>query len=108
VLTCDAPVRCSSSKLLREERPPATEVPKRGSAVAGFTQDEIDITAQQNLLVVSGKKADEDDASDIHCGIANRSFERRFGRADHFKVDRAEIKDGMLAIDCVGLAGLPT
>ena len=70
-------------------------------AVAGFAQGEIDITAQQNQLVVTGKKADEDGASYIHRGIANRSFERRFGLADHIKVVGAELKDGLLQIELV-------
>jgi len=70
-------------------------------AVAGFGQDEIDITAQQNQLVVTGKKADQDGAGYIHRGIANRSFERRFGLADHIKVTGAELKDGLLAIELV-------
>ena len=70
-------------------------------AVAGFAQNEIDITAQQNQLVVSGQKAEEDGASYVHRGIANRSFERRFGLADHINVSGAELKDGMLQIDLV-------
>ena len=49
-------------------------------AVAGFRAPDIDITAQQNLLVVQGRKRDdgEDGAELIHVGIANRGFERRF------------------------------
>lgn len=70
-------------------------------AVAGFTQNEIDITAQQNQLVVSGKKSDDDGANYIHRGIANRSFERRFGLADHIKVTGASLKDGLLSIELV-------
>ncbi|MEO6247563.1 MAG: Hsp20 family protein [Sphingomicrobium sp.] len=70
-------------------------------AVAGFGQDEIDITAQQNQLVVTGKKSDEEGASYIHRGIANRSFERRFGLSDHIKVSGAELKDGLLSIELV-------
>lgn len=70
-------------------------------AVAGFGQDEIDITAQQNQLIVTGKKAEEDGASYVHRGIANRSFERRFGLADHIKVTNAELKDGLLQIELV-------
>ncbi len=68
-------------------------------AVAGFGQNEIDITAHQSQLVVTGKRADEDGASYIHRGIANRSFERRFALADHIKVTGAELKDGMLQIE---------
>jgi molecular chaperone IbpA len=73
-------------------------------AVAGFRPDEIDITAQQNVLIVTGKKADESDepGSDfIYRGIAARSFERRFGLADHIQVKGADLKDGLLLIDLV-------
>ena len=70
-------------------------------AVAGFSQKEIDITAQQNQLVVTGRKGDDDRAEYIHRGIANRSFERRFGLADHIKVTAAALKDGLLSIDLV-------
>lgn len=67
-------------------------------AVAGFNGDEIDITAQQNVLVVTGKKRDEDDSNFIHRGIATRSFERRFALADHIQVRAADLKDGLLSI----------
>jgi len=70
-------------------------------AVAGFSQGEIDITAQQNQLVVTGKKVEEDGSSYIHRGIANRSFERRFGLADHIKVTGADLQDGLLQIELV-------
>jgi len=70
-------------------------------AVAGFAENEIDITAQQNQLVVSGRKSEEEGKGYIHRGIATRSFERRFGLADHVQVRGAELKDGMLSIDLV-------
>lgn len=73
-------------------------------AVAGFKPDEIDITAQQNVLVVSGRKKEETEekGSDyIYRGIANRSFERRFALADHIQVRGADLKDGLLAIELV-------
>ena len=73
-------------------------------AVAGFKPDEIDITSQQNQLIVSGRKSEESDerGSDyIYRGIANRSFERRFALADHIQVRGADMKDGLLAIDLV-------
>ena len=70
-------------------------------AVAGFKPDEIDITAQQNVLIVSGKKKDDDDSNYIHRGIATRSFERRFALADHIQVRGADLKDGLLSIDLV-------
>ena len=73
-------------------------------AVAGFKKEEIDITAQQNLLIVSGRKGEGNEASEgdyVYRGIANRSFERRFALADHIQVRGADLKDGMLAIDLV-------
>ena len=70
-------------------------------AVAGFTRDEIDITAQQNQLIVAGKKADDDKIDYIHRGIANRQFERRFGLADFIRVTDAAFNDGLLSIDLV-------
>ena len=70
-------------------------------AVAGFRQDEIDITAKQNLLVVSGKKSDEDERKYVHRGIAARSFERRFALGDYVQVRGAEMKDGLLSIELV-------
>lgn len=73
-------------------------------AVAGFRPDEIDITAQQNVLLVSGRKSDETEDKDgdfIYRGIANRSFERRFALADHIQVKGADLKDGMLSIELV-------
>ena len=70
-------------------------------AVAGFKPDEIDITAQQNVLLVSGRKKEEaEEGNDyIYRGIATRSFERRFALADHIQVRGADLKDGMLAIE---------
>jgi molecular chaperone IbpA len=73
-------------------------------AVAGFKSDEIDITAQQNVLIVSGSKKEESEskgADYIYRGIANRSFERRFALADHIQVKGADMKDGMLQIELV-------
>jgi molecular chaperone IbpA len=72
-------------------------------AVAGFRSGDIDITAQQNLLVVHGRKRDENesDGEMLHLGIANRGFERRFELADFVRVDNARLEDGLLAIDLV-------
>ena len=71
-------------------------------AVAGFKPDELDITAQQNVLLVTGRKkeeADETSTNYVYRGIATRSFERRFALADHIQVRGADMKDGLLAIE---------
>jgi molecular chaperone IbpA len=69
-------------------------------AVAGFKSEEIDITAQQNLLIVTGQKhIDGNDNRDyLHVGIANRNFERRFQLADHVFVKTADMADGLLLV----------
>jgi molecular chaperone IbpA len=70
-------------------------------AVAGFRQSEIDITARQNLLVITGRKAENRnrDGNFLHVGIATRAFERRFELADFVKVEKAGLQDGLLTID---------
>jgi molecular chaperone IbpA len=72
-------------------------------AVAGFGRDDIEITAQQNLLQVRGRKDDKDaaSASFLHLGIANRSFERRFELADFVRVEDARLNDGLLVVDLI-------
>ena len=71
-------------------------------AVAGFKSADIDITAQQNLLIVQGRKPDETvggESQFLHVGIAQRGFERRFELADFVRVDNAALEDGLLVID---------
>lgn len=71
-------------------------------AVAGFKPSDLDITAQQNLLVVQGKKGDAAaDGEYLHVGIAQRGFERRFELADYVRVENANLEDGLLIIDLV-------
>ena len=71
-------------------------------AIAGFKPADVEITAQQNLLVVQGKKGDEPSAGQfLHVGIAQRGFERRFELADYVRVDDANLEDGILSIDLV-------
>ena len=70
-------------------------------AVAGFSEDDIDIITEHNRLVITGKRADEEEeqVEYLHRGIATRSFERRFNLADHVKVVRANLENGLLHID---------
>jgi len=69
-------------------------------AVAGFSDSDLAIEVKENALVVSARKADEDESrSFLHRGIANRAFERRFHLADHVRVEGASHVDGMLHID---------
>jgi molecular chaperone IbpA len=71
-------------------------------AVAGFKSADIEIIAQQNLLVVQGKKPqDARDGRMLHVGIAQRGFERRFELADYVRVAAANLEDGLLVIDLI-------
>jgi len=71
-------------------------------AVAGFKPADIDITAQQNLLVIQGKKGDEPASGKfLHVGIAQRGFERRFELADYVRVAAANLEDGLLTVELV-------
>jgi molecular chaperone IbpA len=68
-------------------------------AVAGFSEDDLDVTAQDNSLVVSGRADRKDEQVQyLHRGIATRAFERRFELADHVKVVGANLANGMLTI----------
>jgi molecular chaperone IbpA len=70
-------------------------------AVAGFAQDDLDITFQSNLLTVTGKKQETPADGYLHRGIAGRPFEHRFELADHVRVSGAELKNGLLSITLV-------
>jgi molecular chaperone IbpA len=70
-------------------------------AVAGFGEDDLDITFQSNLLTVTGKKQEASADAYLHRGIAGRPFEHRFELADHVRVDSADLQSGLLSIDLV-------
>ena len=71
-------------------------------AVAGFANEDLDITVKENTLSVSGNsQRDEGDVVYLHRGIAGRSFERNFQLADHIKVVGAGLENGILQIDLV-------
>ncbi|QHQ36122.1 Hsp20 family protein [Algicella marina] len=71
-------------------------------AVAGFSEDELNIEARDGQLVISGKKAAEDkEANYLHRGIATRAFERRFQLADHVRATGAKTENGLLHVDLV-------
>src|SRR5438552_13083450 len=71
-------------------------------AVAGFAPEEIDLTVQENSLLVTGKaKKEDENGRYLHRGIARRAFERRFSLADHIKVVGANLENGLLHVDLV-------
>ncbi len=74
-------------------------------AVAGFAQAELDLTVQENVLIVTGNALTETDGGEertfLHRGIAKRAFERRFQLADTIKVTGASYEHGLLNIELV-------
>jgi molecular chaperone IbpA len=71
-------------------------------AVAGFSEDEIQIEVHRNALSVKAEKNEEtaeDGTETLYRGIASRAFERRFQLADHMEVRGAALKNGLLHID---------
>ncbi len=94
-----------------EENYPPYDIERTGEdsyrvtlAVAGFRPEELTVTAQQNLLLVSGERHNQGEGGRqqrevLYRGIAGRSFERRFELADHVKVVGANLADGLLTID---------
>ena len=71
-------------------------------ALAGFSEQDLDVTAKENTLVVSGTVSQDDEGKTyLHHGIAGRAFERRFDLADRIKVVNASLVNGLLNIDLV-------
>jgi len=67
-------------------------------AIAGFSEEDLDINVEKGVLTVRGKKAEETGAKYLHRGIANRAFERKFNLADYIEVTNADLSNGMLTI----------
>lgn len=70
-------------------------------AVAGFSPDEISVTAEQNVLTIEGNKPEKDEREYLYQGISTRRFKRQFSLADHVQVKGAAFDNGLLK---VGLA----
>jgi molecular chaperone IbpA len=70
-------------------------------ALAGFTPEQITVTAQQNRLTVAGSRGENGTQGYIYQSIATRPFERHFSLADHVEVEGATFENGLLQIDLV-------
>ncbi|WP_159586979.1 Hsp20 family protein [Chelativorans xinjiangense] len=68
-------------------------------AVAGFAEQDLEVTTEENQLVVRGRQNDDAEREYLHRGIAARQFQRVFVLADGMRVLNAELKNGLLAID---------
>jgi HSP20 family molecular chaperone IbpA len=68
-------------------------------AVAGFTRDQLDVTIEENQLVIRGRQQDDKARQYLHRGIAARQFQRTFVLAEGMDVLSADLKNGLLSID---------
>jgi HSP20 family molecular chaperone IbpA len=89
-----------------ERLPQADEQPERlriTLAVAGFGEEDLDVTVEDSKLLIRGRQADDKDREYIYRGIAARQFQRSFVLADGMEVRSAELANGLLQIDLVRL-----
>lgn len=71
-------------------------------AVAGFTDQDIDISTEDNQLIIRGRQLDDSEGRDfLHRGIAARQFQRNFLLADGMTVNGAELENGLLIIELI-------
>ena len=68
-------------------------------AVAGFTLDQLEVTVEENELIIRGRQQDDKARQYLHRGIAARQFQRTFVLADGMEVKGADLKNGLLSID---------
>ena len=68
-------------------------------ALAGFTSEEVTVTAEQNMLTVEGRRGEKSEHQYLYQGISSRPFRRQFSLADYVQVQGASFKDGLLQID---------
>jgi molecular chaperone IbpA len=68
-------------------------------ALAGFTPDEVTLTAEQNVLTLEGKKGEKEEKTFLHRGISTRNFKRQFTLADHVEVKGARFENGLLLVE---------
>jgi HSP20 family molecular chaperone IbpA len=78
-----------------------TELLRITLAVAGFTRDQLEISLEDNQLVIRGKQQDDKSREYLYRGIAARQFQRTFVLADGIEVRSADLSNGLLSVDLV-------
>jgi HSP20 family molecular chaperone IbpA len=87
-----------------ERLPKSENMPERlriTLAVAGFTQEQLDVTLEEQQLVIRGRQTDDKERVYLHRGIAARQFQRAFLLAEGMQVMGADLKNGLLSVDLV-------
>ena len=70
-------------------------------AVAGFKRDSLEVTVEDNQLIVRGRQEDDRGREYLHRGIATRQFQRTFVLAEGIEVRSADLEHGLLIVDLV-------
>jgi molecular chaperone IbpA len=70
-------------------------------AVAGFSPDEISVTAEYNVVTIEGGKVEKAEREYLYRGISARPFKRQFELADYVHVKSAGFDNGLLKIELV-------
>jgi molecular chaperone IbpA len=98
----------SSMRYAGDENYPPYNIERSGEdhyrislALAGFMPEDITLTAEQNVLTVEGRKAENGDHQYLYQGISARPFRRVFNLADHVQVKGASFENGLLMIELV-------
>jgi molecular chaperone IbpA len=98
----------NNSKMEGQEGFPPYDIARTGDenyritlAVAGFSPEDITVTAHQNLLTAVGREPEAANCEYLYRGISARPFERHFSLADFVEVDKASCDNGLLQIDLV-------
>jgi len=69
-------------------------------AVSGFAEEDLEITTEQNTLVIAGRQDGREDKREyLYQGIAERNFERKFQLAEHVRVESARLENGLLHVE---------
>lgn len=70
-------------------------------AVAGFSDEELDVSVEENQLVIRGRQNDQGERQYLYRGIAARQFQRMFVLADGMQVSGAKLRNGLLSVDLI-------
>jgi HSP20 family molecular chaperone IbpA len=84
---------------IRPDAPGGDEKLRITLAVAGFSEAELDVTTEENQLIIRGRQIDQPERSYLYRGIAARQFQRVFVLADGMEVGTASLRNGLLSVD---------
>lgn len=70
-------------------------------AVAGFTQEQLDVSVEENQLIIRGRQVDDQERFYLHRGIAARQFQRSFLLVEGMQVLGADLSNGLLSVDLI-------